>query len=98
LRPVWALVEVRGVALVEVLVVAAAVALVEAAVALVEVAVALVEAAVAPVEEVLLAALLGMPFHIRSGGSIHLAWINFTATSLFRFCALGEIDGTILQS
>jgi hypothetical protein len=79
------------VALVEVLV--AAVALV----ALVE-AVALVEVAVVPVEEVLLAALLGMLFHIRGGGSIHLALINFTGTSLFRYCVLGEIGGTILRS
>jgi hypothetical protein len=84
------------VALVEVLVAAVAlVALVEA-VALVEVE--LVEAAVVPVEEVLLVALLGMLFHIRGGGSIHLAWINFTVTSLFRYCVLGEIGGTILRS
>jgi hypothetical protein len=99
---VVALVEVLAaaqvVALVEVLAAAQVVALlVEAAVALVvEAAVALV--VVVPAEAVLLVALLGMRFHIQGGGSIHLEWINFTATSLFRYCVLGEIGGTILRS
>jgi hypothetical protein len=71
---------------------------VEAAVALVVVAPVAAVLVVVPAEAVLLVALLGMRFHIPGGGSIHLEWINFTATSLFRYCVLGEIGGTILRS